>query len=653
MTQVLIIFSLMKVYEGWATLDRNLHERRFLAYEIQISFTEELSSLRAFFAFGDVRLQGQILYWQNQMDALLKEAVESPVPRGMDPGMADSGRKMLGDIASWHDQLRTLFKQEIELKVQGRDDLWREMALNENMDLVNRILSALNLYVTHNDGMLEAGEKVRVQEQRIVLGHVFTLVGVSLGLALVFALVVTRRVAWPLRQISEAAREMTAGNFRILSGSFPDDELGELAHSFNEMSVALEERQAHILQRNRELTTLNRLTALLTTAVDVNQCADEIIQMIVEALPSSKVGFYAWEKETGGYFLSSHRGLPATFVEDVGKYIATPELLDQKVELAANNVLNSLEDVDNPQIRSLREERFSSAVIIPVGDSKDIRAILLVCARGMRYWPADQISLLTTVGRQLSLVCENLQLIRERMQSERLAAVGQAISDVGHTIKNLVGGLTASTFLMEEALKSNDVEKYPRLVKILKDVTDRISTFMQDLLSFSGTQELSLGPVHVEELLREVVQIHEDQAASLGIELKLECNGGIGSHRLDHRALVSALSNLVVNAMDAIKEKRHPDGRIVLTGILDESGKILISVRDNGGGIPAGHLERIWEAFYTTKGTKGTGLGLSLVRRTAEQHGGSIDVISSPEEGTEFRISIPASPVDIYGSSSR
>ncbi|HNT36309.1 MAG TPA: HAMP domain-containing protein, partial [bacterium] len=371
-TQVLIVLSLVQASDRWSAIDLQLHERRDLARQIRIAFSEELSSLRAYFAFGDFRMREPVLYWKTQVETLLEEAQRAPFAQELDPSSTASSFQLLNQMSEAHAKLGQLFIQEMDLRLQGLDDQWRKMALENNVELVNRLFTCLDLYVQQNDEMLRSERERRVQDKAAVLGQIFALVGVSLGMALVFSLMVTRKVSWPLKQLSQATRDLTLGNFRLLSGTFSEDEVGELARSFNEMSVALEERQAYIIQRNRELTTLNRLTALLATAANLNGCAEDIVTMITDALPANRTGFYIFEPKVGSFVLRAHRGLPIPFVEGCGASLDQPELLGAKVPLDQSVIMDSLTESPNPQVQLLRNEGFSSAIIVPVATRKSL-----------------------------------------------------------------------------------------------------------------------------------------------------------------------------------------------------------------------------------------------------------------------------------------
>jgi signal transduction histidine kinase len=105
--------------------------------------------------------------------------------------------------------------------------------------------------------------------------------------------------------------------------------------------------------------------------------------------------------------------------------------------------------------------------------------------------------------------------------------------------------------------------------------------------------------------------------------------------------LHQVLVNLIRNASDAIGD--NPEGCIRLT-LSDEDGQAVITVEDNGCGIPADELQRVWEPFFSTKGDAGNGMGLDIARRLVEAHAGTIQCRSEPGQGTTFTIRLPLAP---------
>ncbi len=149
------------------------------------------------------------------------------------------------------------------------------------------------------------------------------------------------------------------------------------------------------------------------------------------------------------------------------------------------------------------------------------------------------------------------------------------------------------------------------------------------------------------DLLAEVTKAYGDSLRESKIIIMHECPRGPSQVRGSHDKLKQVLINMVINARDSILAKDRssppgPDGRITLKASVVDSS-VLIDVTDTGVGIPADRINRIFDAFFTTKQeVSGVGLGLSVSYGIIQQHHGSISVASKEGEGTTFTISLPA-----------
>jgi signal transduction histidine kinase len=110
-----------------------------------------------------------------------------------------------------------------------------------------------------------------------------------------------------------------------------------------------------------------------------------------------------------------------------------------------------------------------------------------------------------------------------------------------------------------------------------------------------------------------------------------------------HDALMRALANVLLNAVDATSGR----GRVTVR-VVGRNDGVTVAVKDDGIGIAADALDRIWDPYVTAK-TGGTGLGLAIVKQTVVAHGGSVDATSTPGEGTEIRLHFPAAPAGTNG----
>jgi signal transduction histidine kinase len=159
------------------------------------------------------------------------------------------------------------------------------------------------------------------------------------------------------------------------------------------------------------------------------------------------------------------------------------------------------------------------------------------------------------------------------------------------------------------------------------------------MLFYAADQAIDLKPANPNDTILEIIELLEENARSQGVELKSNLDPNMVPVPLDPHALYRAILNLVTNAIDACVESDHGNA-VTLKSVL-EYDSVLITVQDNGIGIPQELLRRITERFYTTKSSKGTGLGLPVVQKIAELHGGRLEVESVLGQGSSFHLRIP------------
>lgn len=225
------------------------------------------------------------------------------------------------------------------------------------------------------------------------------------------------------------------------------------------------------------------------------------------------------------------------------------------------------------------------------------------------------------------------------LRKSRLSQLGQLTATVAHELRNPLGAVRTSTFLLERKLKGKGLGVEPQLERINNGVT-RCDGIISQLLDFTRTKNLQRDTLVVDEWLANQMQ---EQAEHLPEHIAVECHLGLGSLEsdFDPARMSRVLINLVANAAEAMTAKTDEPGRatavqsrIVVRSALTERG-IEISVQDNGPGIPDDVIGRITEPLFTTK-SFGTGLGLPAVEKILEQHGGGLDIASRIGEGACF-----------------
>jgi signal transduction histidine kinase len=232
------------------------------------------------------------------------------------------------------------------------------------------------------------------------------------------------------------------------------------------------------------------------------------------------------------------------------------------------------------------------------------------------------------------------KLEKQVIEAERLAAVGQTVAGLAHSIKNILMGLDGGKYIVSLGLKKNDPEKINQGWEMLERNFDKTTTLVKDFLSFSKGRLPVLKMVKPETLVDEIIDLYKDIAAQSGIELKSEIEGKVKRAPLDPDGIHTCLTNLVSNAIDAclMCEKK---GTKVLIRVGDAGGNLFFEVSDNGSGIDQEIKKKIFTTFFTTKGGEGTGLGLLTTRKIVQEHGGKISVSSKKGQGSQFRMEFP------------
>ena len=183
---------------------------------------------------------------------------------------------------------------------------------------------------------------------------------------------------------------------------------------------------------------------------------------------------------------------------------------------------------------------------------------------------------------------------------------------------------------------SGDEQKFKLLDKIAKQ-TFRASEIVNSLLSFSRTSPTEFVEVDLNKVVRETLTLIEHQLEKADIQVKLSLEPGLPGVKANSGKLQQVFLNLFLNARDAMES-----GGTLAVRTWNEEGFARIEVADSGQGIPPEHLERIYDPFFTTKGSrKGTGLGLSVTYGIVREHGGTIRVESRPGAGARFHVELP------------
>lgn len=231
------------------------------------------------------------------------------------------------------------------------------------------------------------------------------------------------------------------------------------------------------------------------------------------------------------------------------------------------------------------------------------------------------------------------ELIRHQqdqlVQSETLAAVGEMGSAVAHGIRNPLASIRSSA---ELSLETADAFGREAATDIIAEV-DRLEGWVRELLSYARPVAEKPTAVGIAELVSAQLASFGRGAHRQNVVLQSEVAPDVGAVEADPLLLGQVLSSLIANAFEALDQGQR--GGRVEVGAARAAGRVRLWVQDDGPGMTADQLGRVFKPFYTTK-PKGLGVGLPLARRIVERFGGRIDVSSRPGKGTRVELSLRA-----------
>lgn len=231
------------------------------------------------------------------------------------------------------------------------------------------------------------------------------------------------------------------------------------------------------------------------------------------------------------------------------------------------------------------------------------------------------------------------------LHSARLASLGELAAGVAHELTQPLQIIGFSVDEIYDAVEAKDRKAVTESLETVEGQVARSAGVIGRLLAFSRTDAATDKPrTRLNEAVTEAVGIWGAQLAALGIELHTDLALALDDVACDHQELLQVITNLVINARDAVKGRTVR--RIGLRTVAADDCMCL-EVTDTGSGIDPADLPRIFDPFFTTKPTgQGTGLGLSVSHGIIRRHGGTIEVFSTLDEGTCIRVSLPVVVVE-------
>ena len=237
-----------------------------------------------------------------------------------------------------------------------------------------------------------------------------------------------------------------------------------------------------------------------------------------------------------------------------------------------------------------------------------------------------------------------LELEQELEVARRLAAIGRLTANVGHEVKNPINAMVVHLELLRGKLASSEFDRSSaqKHVEILADEMHRLDRVVETLADFSRPMNLDLREHDLRRIVEQTLELAGGELKEHGVRIESEFPPSTVPVRVDGELMRQGFLNLLLNAMQAM-----PSGGLIRVSVRRDHRLAIVSIADNGIGIPAALLPRIFDLYFTTK-PRGSGIGLAMTYRILQLHGGALDVRSNadpaaPDRGTAFTLHIPVS----------
>jgi PAS domain S-box-containing protein len=248
---------------------------------------------------------------------------------------------------------------------------------------------------------------------------------------------------------------------------------------------------------------------------------------------------------------------------------------------------------------------------------------------------AASVGIFVDLEERLNMERKLRQTQEQLLQSEKLAAMGRLTSQIAHELNNPLYGIMNTLELLKTEISPQN--KRRKILEMALSETERLAEMLRKMLSFSKPDEEKRQPSDINTILDEILLLHEKQLREHNITLSVSLGEDLGKVYASKNQLRQVFLNMIANARDAMS-----DGGTLTVATRAAGDMIQIEFSDTGTGIRKENLNKIFDAFFTTKDSiKGVGLGLSVCYGFIRDHGGDIQVASQMDSGTTFTVTLP------------
>lgn len=458
--------------------------------------------------------------------------------------------------------------------------------------------------------------------------------------------------------LDEAELQAAAAELEVVSREAVQA-AGDLMALLLNRLIEAEQRREEIRRRAEQVERLYEVGKVLTATLDWHKTLEAVAESVLAVLDVTSAFVTLIDEETQELYIVAARGISEQTVREarfargtglVGYVAATGEpVLVADMRQDPRNAYHYIDEREN--LRAM--------VAVPLRRKDRIIGVIAACDAIPHTFTEEDANLLSTFAAQAAIAVENARLYDEMRQayrdlaaahralraaqekvlhSARLATLGQLASGTVHELKNVLGGIIGAASTLRDRYHELPPEAVRELTDIIAAEGWRLRQAIEEMRDYAKPQPYQTATVPLPEIISEAQRLLQldKRFRQVRLQVRAEAEPVV---TCDREKLKQVFINLLLNALEAV----DPQTGCIEVWVSATDTEALVEVRDNGCGIPADKLDRIWEPFYTTKGETGTGLGLDLVRQIVTAHRGTIEVESEVGKGTTFTLRLPLS----------
>ena len=324
--------------------------------------------------------------------------------------------------------------------------------------------------------------------------------------------------------------------------------------------------------------------------------------------------------------------------------VTTEKLLSDPAELHKVKIITDMwhaPRVEYPQ--EAWDEGIRMMIDVPLAVRDHMIGLIRIYLTEQRGFTDDELDFIITVAEQCACIIERVQLMENQQarfdhlacQMDKMSSLGRMAAGIAHEINNpLTGILLYSSNMSKKVSPESSLDEG---FKIIIQETQRCKTIIQGLLEFARDREPQMIPANVNDIIERAIGIVDNEFRLRHVTKNVQLAGGMIKTMLDGNQIEQVFINLLLNALHAVEG----NGIITVKSEVDsEREKVRVQITDNGCGVAATDIKKIFEPFYSTK-NKGTGLGLAVSYGIVKNHQGDIQVFSIPGKITRFSVELP------------